>query len=93
VNGGTVSAFILEAHRVLGTTLNWLGEFTAARPHLEEAIAVYDQQQHRSLAFRYGTDPGMGARTYAALTLWVVGYPDVTPDLLPSRSAADNNHA
>ena len=45
------------AHRALGTTLLCCGEFTSARAHFEQGLAVYDPQQHRSLAFRYGLDP------------------------------------
>ena len=32
------------AHMALGATLYWLGELTSARPHLEQAIALYDPQ-------------------------------------------------
>ena len=47
-------ALLLEAHYALGLTLFWLGEFAPARAHLEQGIALYDPQQHRSLAFLYG---------------------------------------
>jgi predicted ATPase len=69
-------ALLLEPHRALGTTLLWLGELVAARAHLEQGIALYDPQQHRSHAFLYGQDPGVAIRCYAALTLWLLGYPD-----------------
>jgi predicted ATPase len=70
------SALILQGHRALGDTLWWLGAFASARAHLERGIALYDPQQHHSHAFLYGQDPGMGCLTYAALTLWCLGYPD-----------------
>ncbi len=44
--------------------------------HLEQGIALYDPQQHRSHAFLYGQDPGVACRVYAALALWLLGYPD-----------------
>jgi len=69
-------ALLVEAHRALGTTLFFLGELAPARGHLEQGIALYDPQQHRSLAFRYGADPGVICRLYAANVLWVLGYPD-----------------
>jgi predicted ATPase len=69
-------ALRLEAHYALGNTLNCLGEFAAAQAHLAQGIALYDPQQHRSHAVRYGQDPGMFCRAYAALTLWCLGYPD-----------------
>jgi len=69
-------ALLLQGHRALGDTLFWLGEFVPARAHLEQGMALYDPQQHRSHAFRYGQDPGMGCRGYAAWVLWMLGYPD-----------------
>jgi predicted ATPase len=69
-------ALLLEAHRALGVTLLYLGEFAAAREHAEHGIALYDPQQHRSHAFMYGQDPGMTCLIYAAEALWLLGYPD-----------------
>jgi predicted ATPase len=68
--------FLVEAHRAQGNTLFWLGEFAAARTHLEQGIALYDPQQHRSLAFLYGTDPGVVCLSYAAWALGLLGYAD-----------------
>jgi predicted ATPase len=69
-------AFLLEAHRALSQTLIWLGEFSRARAHLEQGMALYDTQQHRSHAFLYGRDPGVDCYSYAAWNLWSLGYPD-----------------
>jgi predicted ATPase len=49
--------YLIEAYRALGSTLFWLGEFAPARVYLEQTMALYDVQQHRSLAFLYGSDP------------------------------------
>ena len=67
---------LIEAYRALGNTLFWLGEFAPARGHLEQGIALYDFQQHRALAFLYGTDPAVMCLSYAAWALWLLGYPD-----------------
>lgn len=67
---------LLEAHRPLGTTLFHLGEFTSARAHLEQALALYDPGQHGSHAFLYGQEPGVVSCIYASHTLWFLGYPD-----------------
>jgi TOMM system kinase/cyclase fusion protein len=69
-------ALLLEAHFALGGSLNYRGEFAAAQAHYERGIALYDSQQHRGHAFRYGQDPGVFCRGYAAVTLWWLGYPD-----------------
>jgi predicted ATPase len=68
---------LLEAHHALWPTLFYLGELTAARGHLEQGMALYDPQQHRSHAFLYGGhDPGSCCQGYTASTLWALGYPD-----------------
>jgi class 3 adenylate cyclase/predicted ATPase len=63
------------AHYVLGTTWLWLGVLPTARTHLEEGIARYTLDQRRAPVFRMGQDPGLVCQIYAALTLWLLGYP------------------
>jgi predicted ATPase len=70
------SEHLLLAHRVLGQTLFYLGELAQARGHLEQGMALYDTRLHRSLASIYGQDPGVVCHLWAALTLWMLGYPD-----------------
>jgi len=67
---------LLEAHRPLGQTLFYLGEFAPARAHLEQAIALYDPQQHRSHVFRYGHDAGVACLCHVSEALWCLGTPD-----------------
>jgi predicted ATPase len=64
------------AHYALGATWLWLGALPAARSHQEEGIARYTPNQRRAPAFRIGHDLGVGCRVGAALTLWLLGYPD-----------------
>jgi class 3 adenylate cyclase/predicted ATPase len=68
-------AALLEGHLALAFFLQNRGELTEARAHLEQGIALYDSQQHRSLAFRHGRDPGVTSRYGAASVLWLLGYP------------------
>jgi class 3 adenylate cyclase/predicted ATPase len=69
-------ALLLEAQRALGGTLLYLGELDSARTHVEQGLALYDSQQHRSLVLLYGTDPGVVCLSYASHLLWCFGYPD-----------------
>jgi len=69
-------ALLLLAHRVLGQTLAFLGEFATAHVHLEREMTLYDLGQHRAFASLYGQDQGVICRSWAALTLWSLGYPD-----------------
>jgi predicted ATPase/class 3 adenylate cyclase len=67
-------ALLVEACRVLGSTLSMQGEHATARTYLEQGIALYDRQQHRELALQYGADPGVICRLYVAQVLWILGY-------------------
>ncbi len=71
-------ALLLEAHRMMGLTMFWLGENSQSRAHFEQGLALYDPQQHRSHAFVYGQDPGVACRSVVSWPIWVLGYPDQT---------------
>ncbi len=73
---GQDSALLLAAHRSLGQNLTFLGELLPARTHLEQGMALYDPLQHRALALRYGQDLKVVCQSWAALVLWLLGYPD-----------------
>ena len=70
------AAPLVVAHRTLGVPLFWMGEVAQAREHFIQSVTLYDPQQHRTLAFSYGQDPGVAALVNDALTLWTLGYPD-----------------
>ncbi len=63
------------AHMGLGCTLFLRGELISARPLLEQAIALYDPQQHPRPTVNTA-DPRLDCLSYAAWTLWCLGYPD-----------------
>jgi predicted ATPase len=64
-------------HRYLGAILLCLGEYTAARAHLEQMISFYEpEQHHRALVSLRGSDSGTSALAYDALCLWCLGYPE-----------------
>jgi class 3 adenylate cyclase/predicted ATPase len=66
---------LVEGHLAMGILLRDLGALTEARTHVEQGIARYNPQQHRSLTFRHGRDPGIIIRYVAAGVLWLLGYP------------------
>jgi predicted ATPase len=53
-----------------------MGEFEPVRAHVKQVLALYDPQQHRSHAFRYGQDPGVVCLSYISVVLWKLGYPE-----------------
>ncbi len=69
-------ALIVEAHRVVATVSFFMGDFLTARKHAEAGIDIYDSERHRELAFVYGADPQVVCELYAALSQWMLGYPD-----------------
>jgi class 3 adenylate cyclase/predicted ATPase len=69
-------AFFLDAHRTLGFTLFYLGEFALARAHIEQGIAFYDPQRTYPNAFFSVIDPKVAYLSIAASVLWHLGYPD-----------------
>jgi class 3 adenylate cyclase/predicted ATPase len=74
--GAREDELLMVAHNVLGDTMVWLGEFAAARDHLERGIALYHPQQYRSHAFLYGYDSGVHSLAFGSWALWYLGYPE-----------------
>jgi len=70
------SSMLIAAHRALGATLSCLGAVVSAHTHFTQSIALYDPQQHRASAFRYGEDAGVVCGAHDAWALWRLGYPD-----------------
>jgi hypothetical protein len=63
---------LASAHAVLGDSLFFLGEFAAARAHLERGMALSDSKQDSSDALRDGDPIGVRCRRYGAWILWLV---------------------
>jgi class 3 adenylate cyclase/predicted ATPase len=64
-------ALLLRAHQELGGCLCMYGEFATALEHFDQAIALYNPQQHHLLAFRKVYSQNLGAWAQLAL-----GYSD-----------------
>jgi len=69
-------ALLLFAHLSLGQTSYWLGELLPARRNLEIAISLYDHDRDRPLKSRLVSVVAVNSLSYAAVTLWQLGYPD-----------------
>ncbi len=61
------------AHRMLGITHWFAGEYREAREHLERALALFQPGRDDDLAFRFGHDAGVAAMLYLALASWPLG--------------------
>jgi predicted ATPase/DNA-binding winged helix-turn-helix (wHTH) protein len=69
-------SLLTYAQLARGVTSYWMGQFLTARDYLESAITLYDPERHLPLIFRYGYDAGVATLSYAAWTLWHLGYSD-----------------
>jgi len=75
------TAALCLAHRALGTTYLTMGEFFAARKHLEQAQGLYDPDHHLRFRFQYGQDIGTTVTCYLSWALWHLGYIDQASQL------------
>ena len=71
---GTTFPLVL-GHRLMGTSLLFLGEIAPARTHLDRAVSLYDPNEHRPLATRFGHDVGVAILSNRPLALWLLGHP------------------
>ena len=65
----------VRAHFLMGATLFYLGEFPEAWSHLQQSMRLYNSQQYPLSTFNQTVNPVVACRAYAALTLWLLGYP------------------
>lgn len=80
--------YVCLAHRLLGVLALYRGELAAARRHLENAVALYDHQQHGVLTFRFGSHVGLSAQAWLAVALWLSGLPETGLRLAEDAVAA-----
>jgi predicted ATPase len=67
---------LVLAHLALGIIRFHSGAFVQARVHLEQGMALDAPELKQAHAFLYGNDAVMVCISWAALTLWLLGYPD-----------------
>jgi class 3 adenylate cyclase/tetratricopeptide (TPR) repeat protein len=70
------------AHRANGVTLWFAGDLVEARAQLEQALAIFEPERDRDLAFRFGQDVGVSAMAYLAIALWPLGEVDRARELV-----------
>ena len=67
---------ILQGHRILGWGALYLGEFSVSRTHIDEALRLYDPEQHGGLKLRYAYDARVAVLCARAISQCLCGYPD-----------------
>jgi predicted ATPase len=66
----------MMGHRLMGLSLMCTGDIAEGRSHYDQALALYDPAEHRSLATRFGQDIRMAILGYRSQALWLLGYPE-----------------
>lgn len=67
---------LVLGHRIMGTSLLFLGDIEEGRIHLDQAMSLYDPTEHRPLGTRFGQEVGVAILSNRPLALWLLGYPD-----------------
>jgi DNA-binding SARP family transcriptional activator/predicted ATPase len=74
--GGGDPAYLARAYMMYGEALYHLGELEEARACYVRGYEQVDRARYRTDAHLFGNDTGAGCRTFGALCLWYLGYPD-----------------
>ena len=77
----------IVAQRLLGLDQLHKGHFADALPFIEKSLALYDPDEHKSLAREFGHDQRTAALNYKCWALWHLGFPDQARDV--GRESAD----
>jgi class 3 adenylate cyclase/predicted ATPase len=70
------SAGLVLGHDSSGRDLLLAGKFASARLHLEQVLALYESNLHRSLVQQTGSYPHVISQGYLAIALFCLGFPD-----------------
>ena len=70
------TAPIMIGHRLLGTTLFFLGKPVEGLRHIDQASALYEPVTHRSLTTHFGHDVGVASLSLRSWARWLLGYPE-----------------
>ena len=73
---GHDNGLLVAAHGAMADNLMCVGDPAAARGHAARAVALYDPDEHRSLASLFGYDSGVSAHSMGSVAIWQAGYPD-----------------
>jgi class 3 adenylate cyclase/predicted ATPase len=67
---------ILQGRRILGWGALYVGEFSASQTHIDEALRLYNPEQHGGLKLRYAHDTRVAALSARAIMQCVIGHLD-----------------
>ena len=71
------NGLLTDSHELLACSLFHQGIFSNALEHAEQGLAAYDGQYFNPVTAAYGDNAGASCHSWAALSLWFLGYPDL----------------
>jgi predicted ATPase len=85
----------LIAHRVMAVAQVVRAQFSIAREHAEQAVALYDPVEHRDSARQYGHDQGVSTKWHLSMALMFLGFADASSQVEreASERAREIEHA
>jgi predicted ATPase len=70
------SGGLILGHLSSGRNLRFAGGFALSQAHLEQVLALYDPNSHRSLVDQIGTHPQNNSQSLLGIVLFCLGFPD-----------------
>lgn len=67
---------VVVGHRTIAWTDLLRGELSLSQTHVDQGLSLYDQEQQRSLVFRYAHDSRVALLGCSACLDWLRGYPE-----------------
>jgi class 3 adenylate cyclase/predicted ATPase len=67
---------LMVGHRLVGSSSLHTGDFVDSRAHYDQALSLYDADEHRSWTTRFGQDILVSILSFRSITLWMLGYPE-----------------
>jgi len=78
VSGPSASKRLLtDSHELLACVRFHQGAFADSLDHAEQGLAAFDEEYVNKVAAAYGDNAGVSCHSWAALSLWFLGFPDL----------------
>ena len=78
--GRRITGCWTDSHELLACSLFHQGVFDEALEHAERGLAAYDGQYFNPAMAAYGDNAGAMCHSWASLSLWFLGFPDLARD-------------
>ncbi|NVO54199.1 AAA family ATPase [Rhodobacteraceae bacterium B1Z28] len=78
----------MVAHRAMGAVLLHIGQLDLAYEHLEQALKLYNPDDHGHLAYIYGSDHAAITSCFLSMAVWMRGEPDRALEIQKQAVAA-----